>query len=209
MLHGEPTGRLFGTPDAEDEQLEVSIDGERVALLEIDPFQTESDPTGLNMQTDPIAVRAGAHRVSAAFIERFAGPVDDLIAPIEHTLADTQIGVAYGITLLPHLRDLSIVGPYRVTGVSETPSRRAVFSCRPTSPADETACATQIVTRLAARAYRRPLHEADRTGLMGFYEDGPCRGRLRGRDPARTSGHSHQSPFRVPCRAGSGRCRAR
>ena len=176
MLHGEPTGRLFGTPDAEDEQLEVSIDGERVALLEIDPFQTESDPTGLNMQTDPIAVRAGAHRVSAAFIERFAGPVDDLIAPIEHTLADTQIGVAYGITLLPHLRDLSIVGPYRVTGVSETPSRRAIFSCRPTSSADETACATEIVTRLAARAYRRPLHEADRAGLMRFYEEGRAGG---------------------------------
>ena len=30
MLHGEPTGRLFGTTDADGEQLEVSIDGERV-----------------------------------------------------------------------------------------------------------------------------------------------------------------------------------
>ena len=147
MLNGEPTGRLFGTTDADGEQLEVSIDGERVALLDIDPFISESDPTGLNMQTDPIAVRAGSHRVSAAFIERFAGPVDDLIAPIEHTLADTQIGTAYGITLLPHLRDLSIVGPYRVTGVSETPSRRAIFTCRPTSPDDEMACATRIVTQ--------------------------------------------------------------
>ena len=172
MLHGEPTGRLFGTTDADGEQLEVSIDGERVALLDVDPFLSESDPTGLNMQTVPIAVRAGSHRVSAAFIERFTGVVDDLIAPIEHTLADTQIGTAYGITLLPHLRDLSIVGPYRVTGVSETPSRRAIFSCRPTSPADEMTCAREIVTRLAARAYRRPLGEADRAGLMRFYEDG-------------------------------------
>ena len=176
MLHGEPTGRLFGTTDADGEQLEVSIDGERVALLDIDPFISESDPTGLNMQTDPIAVRAGSHRVSAAFIERFAGPVDDLIAPIEHTLADTQIGTAYGITLLPHLRDLSIVGPYRVTGVSETPSRRAIFTCRPTSPDDEMACATRIVTRLATRAYRRPLGEADRAGLMRFYEEGRAEG---------------------------------
>ena len=172
MLHGEPTGRLFGTTDADGEQLEVSIDGERVALLGIDPFLSESDPTGLNIQTDPIAVRAGSHRVAAAFIERFAGPVDDLIAPIEHTLADTQIGTAYGITLLPHLRDLSIVGPYHVTGVSETPSRRAIFSCRPTSPDDEMACAREIVTRLAAQAYRRPLGEADRAGLMRFYAEG-------------------------------------
>ena len=172
MLHGEPTGLLFGTTDADGEQLEVSIDGARIALLDIDPFLSESDATGLNMQTEPVAVRAGARRVSAAFIERFAGSVDDLIAPIEHTLADSQIGTAYGITLLPHLRDLSIVGPYRVTGVSETPSRRAIFSCRPTSPDDEMACATEIVTRLATRAYRRPLGEADRTGLMRFYEQG-------------------------------------
>ena len=172
MLHGEPTGLLFGTTDADGEQLEVSIDGARIALLDIDPFLSESDATGLNMQTEPIAVRAGSRRVSAAFIERFAGSVDDLIAPIEHTLADSQIGTAYGITLLPHLRDLSIVGPYRVTGVSETPSRRAIFSCRPTSPDDEMACATEIVTRLATRAYRRPLGEADRTGLMRFYEQG-------------------------------------
>ena len=59
-----------------------------------------------------------------------------------------------------------------MTGVSETPSRRAIFSCRPTSPDDEMACATEIVTRLATRAYRRPLGEADRTGLMRFYEQG-------------------------------------
>ena len=49
--------------------------------------------------------------MTAAFIQRFEGPVNDLIAPIDHTLADTQIGVAYGITTLPHLKDLSIVGP--------------------------------------------------------------------------------------------------
>ena len=172
MLHGEPTGRLFGTTDADGEQLEVAVDGERVALLDVDPFISESDPTGLNMQTEPIAVRAGSHRVSAAFIERFAGPVDDLIAPIEHTLADSQIGTAYGITMLPHLRDLSIVGPYNVTGVSETLSRQAIFSCRPTSPDDEMACASEIVTRLAARAYRRPPGETDRAGLLRFYEEG-------------------------------------
>ena len=33
-------------------------------------------------------------------------------------MADTEIGIAFGITTLPHLRSLSIVGPHRVTGVS-------------------------------------------------------------------------------------------
>ena len=168
--------RLFGSPNAEGEQIEVSIDGERVALLNIDPFISESDPAGLNLQTVPLAVRAGSHRVSAAFIQRFAGPVDDVIAPIEHTLADSQIGVAYGITTLPHLRDLSVSGPYNVTGVSDTPTRRRIFTCRPTSLDGEMACATEIISWLATRAYRRPLTDADLDGLMGFYEHAAAEG---------------------------------
>ena len=39
----------------------------------------------------------------------FEGEEDDLVKPIDHTLADTQIGVGYGVTTLPHLRNLGIV----------------------------------------------------------------------------------------------------
>ena len=78
------------------------------------------EKTGLTVKSAPVHVRAGPHRVTAAFIQRSEGLVNDLIAPIDHTLADTEIGIAYGITTLPHLRSLSIVGPQRVTGVSDT-----------------------------------------------------------------------------------------
>ncbi|MCC6987547.1 MAG: ankyrin repeat domain-containing protein [Acidobacteria bacterium] len=37
--------------------------------------------------------------------------MNDLIAPIDHTLADTQVDVAFGITTLPHLKDLALAGP--------------------------------------------------------------------------------------------------
>ena len=113
-------------------------------------------PTSLFLKTPPIHVTAGPQRVAAAFMQRFEGPVNDLIAPIDHTLADTQIGVAYGVTTLPHLKDLSIVGPQRVTGVSSTPSRERIFTCRPHGAAEEAACATKIVSALAAQAFRRP-----------------------------------------------------
>jgi hypothetical protein len=169
--HPGPTGFLFGMT-APDEQLEISIDGARVALLEVDRWLTESDPNGMNVQTAAIHVRAGPHRVSAAFIKRFEGPVDDILKPIEHTLADTQIGSAYGITTLPHLRDLSVSGPHRVTGVSDTPARRRIFSCRPTAPAEEMPCAADIVKRFATQAYRRPLADRDLDGLMQFYQEG-------------------------------------
>jgi hypothetical protein len=171
MLHSIPTGQLYGST-ARNEQLEVSIDGERVALLDINPRMSEADPAGMNLQTAPITVRAGPQRVSAAFLQRADGPVDDVLMPVEHTLADTQIGSALGVTTLPHLRDFAIVGPRNVTGVSDTPSRRRVFACRPLSQAEERPCATKIVSDLARQAYRRPLTAEDVNGLMRFYETG-------------------------------------
>ena len=169
-LHGNADGFLFGGPAA-GEQLEVSIDGARKALLDIDPKMAEVT-AGLTLRTPQVHVAAGAQRVTAAFLQRFEGPVNDLIAPIDHTLADTQIGVAYGVTTLPHLKDLSIAGPQRVTGVSDTASRRAIFTCRPTSPDEETPCATAIVTALATRAFRRAPDDRERQRLMAFYADG-------------------------------------
>jgi hypothetical protein len=169
-LHGNACGFLFGGP-TEGEQLEVSIDGARQALLPIDPKMADVTDS-LSLKTPAVHVTAGSHRVTAAFLQRFEGPVNDLIAPIDRTLADTQIGVAYGITTLPHLKDLSIIGPQRVTGLSDTASRRQIFSCRPASAAQETACAAHIVKRVATRAFRRPVGGDDFEGLMRFYQVG-------------------------------------
>jgi hypothetical protein len=110
--------------------------------------------------------------VTAAFLQRFEGLVNDLIAPIDHTLADTEIGIAYGITTLPHLRSLSIVGPHTTTGVSDSPSRRKVFTCRPTTADDEAVCAATIVRRLATAAFRRPASDKEFTRLMSFFTRG-------------------------------------
>ncbi|MCH7824785.1 MAG: DUF1595 domain-containing protein, partial [Acidobacteria bacterium] len=179
LLHGEPAGVLFGRTIRE-EQIEVSIDGERVGVVDIDRWLTESDPAGLLITVGPVDVRAGAHTVAAAFVAQFEGPVDDLITPIEHTLADTQIGVGYGVETLTHLRDLSIVGPFEVTGVSDNPTRRRIFTCRPTSAEEEAPCAESIISRLAAQAYRRPIHENDIAGLMAFYNQGAAFGGFEG-----------------------------
>jgi hypothetical protein len=166
------TGGYFGST-ARFEQLEISIDGARVALLEMDQWMDVSDPNGVNMETEPVPVSAGPHRVAAAFIRRSEGPNEDLTSPHEWSLADRQIGAGgYGITALPHLKELVIAGPFRVTGVSETPSRRRIFSCRPAAAAQERPCAREIIMRLGAAAYRRPLTPADVDGLLAFYDEG-------------------------------------
>jgi hypothetical protein len=178
-MHYEPLGGLVGRSTMSTlglpELIEVSIDGERVAVLELNARMSESDPkNNLEPQTEPIHVTAGPHRVSAAFIQSFEAIPDDLVMPLENTLADVSIG--QGITLLPHMRELRIIGPSRVTGVSDTPSRRRIFSCRPTTEAEEAACAREIISRLATQAFRGPVSADDVSGLLGFYQDGRRRG---------------------------------
>ena len=159
------------------EAVEVSIDGERVALVHIDRHMHASDPNGVSMATEPVKVTAGPHRVSAAFIPpAFQGVVQDLISPLKWSLNSTSNATAYGFTLLPHLRDLVINGPVKATGVSETAVRRHIFTCKPSGETATRPCARTILTRLATQAYRRPLVEKDITALLALYDDGARNG---------------------------------
>jgi mono/diheme cytochrome c family protein len=166
------SGELFGNTAVymaqKKEQLEISVNGERVAILEVDQGMNDAGEKGLTLETPPIAVKAGPQRIAAAFVPRSIGPVDDLLAPIEQTLIDTRIGTGYGVTMAPHLQEVAIAGPLAVTGVSETPSRQRIFICRPVSPNQERACATDILRRLATQAYRGPVRD-DLNDLLNFY----------------------------------------
>src|SRR5258705_4784015 len=70
MLHGTPTGQLFGSVFSRNEQLEVSINGERAALLDVDYRISETDKNGLNITTPRIHVKAGPQQLAAAFIAK-------------------------------------------------------------------------------------------------------------------------------------------
>ena len=171
-LHAIPTGQLYGSSAPFDEKVEISVNGERVALLDIDRGMSQADPTGMELKSNPVPVRAGEQRVSAAFIRTFDGPVNDIVAPIGHSIADTQIGSQNGVTILPHLQDFVIRGPFNPTGVSETSSRRRIFICRPTTPEEARPCAAKIVANFGGDAYRRPLSENDTKAIMTFYDEG-------------------------------------
>ena len=158
---------VFGTFQ-KGEQLEVAVNGERVALLDVNPAMKVDD----DLRTPPIRVKAGPQTISAAFIQRASGPVEDVLAPYEHTLGDLFAGRTQGITALPHLRDLGINGPYHATGVSDTPSRRRIFTCRPAAGKDELPCARAILSALAQQAYRRPPSDADIEDLLSTYQAG-------------------------------------
>ena len=174
-------GPVFGDNiPAEGEQIEIAVNGERVALLDFDRKMKTTD----DLRTKPIRIVAGPQTISAAFIQRTAGPVQDFVMPFERALADLSTGHFPGLTGLPHLRNLGIDGPYNITGVSETASRRLIFSCRPESvtdpaigaDADERRCARRIIARLARRALRRPVTDGDVSHFLALYDAGRATG---------------------------------
>ncbi|MEY4640179.1 MAG: hypothetical protein RLZZ227_173 [Pseudomonadota bacterium] len=114
--------------------------------------------------TDPqrfrLHVPAGPHSISLALIDeqRCIGAGELLLAE-----ADAGAGSVQG---------LEIDGPYNISGTGDTPSRRAIFVCQPQRAEEELACAKQILSQLATRAYRRPIgsDDAELDTLLRFYE---------------------------------------
>ena len=150
--------------------IDISVDGERVALVRYGGDIDFQGRKGFPVQTEPVSVRAGEHRLSAAFIRKMDGPYEDLIRPNDWSLTGTE--TSYGTTSLPHIMSLTVEGPYNTTGVSEFDARRRVFSCRPTSAVEELPCAGEIVSRLAAEAYGRDPEGGEVDDLLVFYELG-------------------------------------
>ncbi|WP_291158264.1 DUF1592 domain-containing protein [Gemmatimonas sp. UBA7669] len=167
------------------EDVDVSIDGERVALLHYDRGVNRNSesadlPLGADyLLTEPIAIKGGQRRVSIAFARKAEGPYEDLIKPHEWSRASGATG-APGTTEPAYLMDVLITGPSKITGISDTPARRAVFTCAPREAAAQKACAESILTRVATRAYRRPLTPTDRAALLKFYEQGARVGGMEG-----------------------------
>jgi hypothetical protein len=113
------------------------------------------DPQHFRLQ-----VPAGTHTISLALLDerRCVGAGELLLGDSNGSAGSIQ--------------GLEIDGPYNVTGPGDTPSRRTIFVCRPDESETESACARQILSHLATRAYRRPMAagspEVDT--LMRFYE---------------------------------------
>jgi len=90
-----PTGSRYGAIMGKGQQIEVSVNGERAALVDIDPASKQATE---NIKTPPMRIQAGPQRVSATFIENAEGPVEDSFRPIEQSLVDVSIGYVPGIT---------------------------------------------------------------------------------------------------------------
>ena len=73
---------------------------------------------------------------------------------------------------LPGIDKVFVSGPFEGTVPEDTPSRQRIFGCRPNRVQEEEACAREIITSLARRAYRRSVTSLDVDPLMGIYREG-------------------------------------
>jgi Protein of unknown function (DUF1592)/Protein of unknown function (DUF1588)/Protein of unknown function (DUF1585)/Protein of unknown function (DUF1587)/Protein of unknown function (DUF1595)/Planctomycete cytochrome C len=116
-----------------------------------------------------LPVAAGPHIVGVSFVRELWEP-EGLPQPLQRgrVITDDQVYMGYA-----SVGSLQIGGPYAPSGTAkETPSRRAIFVCRPSRSAEEKACATTILSRLARLAYRRPVTNGDVQTLLAFFQSG-------------------------------------
>ena len=161
-----------GAPIREPHELELSVDGERVAVFHLTPPDPARDQgAAYNRGPDSLRARvqvgAGPRPVTAAFVKKTDALAESLRLPF-----DRPHGEGDYLLYQPHLGTMTISGPFDATGAGDTPSRRRIFVCRPDSAGDETPCAREILSTLARRAWRRPVTEADVAALFAFYGEG-------------------------------------
>jgi len=136
----------LGATGFQDEDIEITLNGERVKLVKAAP--------SIDFKLD---VKAGPQSIGVAFVRKSGPGADDLW----QTYANNS-GV----------QSVAIIGPVNATSAGDTPSRRRIFVCRPANPAEETTCAKKIIATIGRRAYRRPVSDADLETLLSFYQAG-------------------------------------
>jgi mono/diheme cytochrome c family protein len=115
-----------------------------------------------------VSVKAGMHDVGVSFLRQHVEP-EGVEQPPQRGFARTTNEVYFGE---PAVDSLLVGGPYDASTAHDSPSRRRIFLCRPTTRAAEEPCARRILSTLARRAYRRPVTDADVQTLLTFYREG-------------------------------------
>jgi mono/diheme cytochrome c family protein len=175
----------------EPHQIDVRLDGMLLKRFTVGgQGQGRTAPEGFagNTQGDPqweeymhtadaglivrVPVTAGAHHVGVSFVKRHWEP-EGVLQPPQRGFARTTNEVYFGN---PSIDSVAIAGPLAARASADSPARRKVFMCRPSTAATEEGCARRVLSTLARRAYRGSVSAADVDGLLAFYRAGRAEG---------------------------------
>ena len=178
---------IRGVQDAND--IDLRLDRERIAQFTVggdgvrNPWAAVSNPSWYEQTADEglevrLHVEAGTRVVAASFLDKSA-------------VAEGVLDPRPGVSSLAYSRDrnaamaldsIQISGPYNAQTPRDTPSRRRVFPCSPEAEGPvgdaegDDACATDILSSLARRAFRRPVTDEDVAPLVSLYRVGRADG---------------------------------
>jgi len=170
---------MRGTETPHD--LEVSLDGARLSLTRFggpdDEVPAQMFPGKTADEIDArfetrVTVAAGQHDVGVTFAKKSSATRQEVLQPFAREKHDARMDVG-----IPELDQIVVEGPLSIVGSGHSPSRARIFSCYPANAADEARCATEILSTLARRAYRRPITDLERDRLVGLYEAERAKGR--------------------------------
>jgi mono/diheme cytochrome c family protein len=161
----------------EDHRLIVLVDGTPVQTWEL---KARPDEIGYRLEWANrfkvhVPLKAGVRDIGVTFAK---GPSFEYVRagyrkrferPYVYYPDHMQIAV-------PFLDTVQIAGPYNAGGISDTPSRKAIFTCGPAAGADDSVCARSILSRLAKLAYRQPVAAEDLAPLMEQFTAGKADG---------------------------------
>jgi mono/diheme cytochrome c family protein len=150
------------------EQLEITVDGERVYLFDWD--DEIAGTTGNGGRSPAIPISGGFHRIGVTFIATNDLPDTEMNRPFVRTM--NSPGSIPGFNFYPHVGQVFLEGPFNGSPATLTRSREKVFICRPETNSLEGECAREIIEGLVPGAFRRPATEADITLVMDFYQMG-------------------------------------
>src|SRR5262245_3682311 len=175
-LDGEYALKLrFDGPATPADRFEIRLDGVKAA--EGAPRGRASGDTA---DSGGIEVRvrapAGAHTIGIVLLKRMLAAEGRF--PAFFPWGNSGVfATTLGARQYLRLDNVEINGPFGTTAVGDTPSRRAIFICRPVNADEEPACAARILSALARRAYRRPVQSREVDPLVATYRDARRGGR--------------------------------
>ncbi len=149
----------------ETHELEILVDRVRRAVFLLKPPRNDGEhqTADAHLKTR-LSVSAGPHRVGVTFPKKPASLPETARQPYQ-----AHYNTHRHPRISPAIYEVTITGPFHASGPGETPSRRRIFVRRPTGPADEDACAREILSRLIRRAYRRPVADDDLRRPMALF----------------------------------------
>ena len=150
----------------------VLVDREPVKSFTIQKLVDDDTTLDANLKVR-FPVTAGPHDVAVTFLADSSSLLEAQRQPLLARFNERRHP-----RTAPAVDQVSISGPYAAKGVTDTPTRRRIFVCRPESadPDMQIECAKTILSTLMRRAYRRPVSASDLDGPLAQYREGRATG---------------------------------